>query len=127
MAFSQLVTGQRIRELRTAHNMTQKELAEKIGLTQQAVNLIEHEKRRIDIKLYAKLINVLDPEHKELAYIPYDSMESFSTMTGIAVKATEEDEPMLYAYHKLNEDGQIKVIEYAEDLADNPNYRKNTE
>lgn len=70
VSFDQLVTGKKIRELRTACKMTQKELAEKIGLTQQAINLIEHDKRRIDIKLYAKIVDVLDPDHKELVYIP---------------------------------------------------------
>lgn len=47
-----------IKELRLKHNMTQKELANKIGLTQQAIALIESGKRKIDFDLFLKIIDI---------------------------------------------------------------------
>ena len=37
------------------------------------------------------------------------------------------EEDLLYYFWSISPEGQRKIIEYAEDLAGNPEYRKNTE
>lgn len=52
--------GELIKELRVEKNLSQKELAEKCGLTQQAINRIEHNQRNIEFGLLLKFTKVLD-------------------------------------------------------------------
>ena len=49
-----------IRYLRMQKGLSQKELGEKCGLTQQAINRIEHGKRGVEFELLIKLSNILD-------------------------------------------------------------------
>ncbi len=49
-----------IRYLRMKKGLSQKELGEKCGLTQQAINRIEHGKRSVEFELLIKLANILD-------------------------------------------------------------------
>lgn len=49
-----------IKELRIKHNLTQKELAFEVGLTQQAIALIEAGKRKVDTDLFLKIIDMFD-------------------------------------------------------------------
>lgn len=65
-----LASGERLKDLRLKRRITQKELGQKIGVSQQAINLIEHDKRKISIDLYSKLCEVLDPDKTELVHIP---------------------------------------------------------
>lgn len=55
-----------IKELRLRAKVTQKELAEQVGLSQQAIALIESGKRKVDADLYFKIIDILDPDHRNL-------------------------------------------------------------
>ena len=55
-----------IKELRLRAKVTQKELAEQVGLSQQAIALIENGKRKVDADLYFKIIDILDPDHRNL-------------------------------------------------------------
>lgn len=49
-----------LKNLRKRHGLTQKELAEKVGLTQQAVALIENGQRRLDMDLFLKILDILN-------------------------------------------------------------------
>lgn len=59
-------TGSFIASLRKAHNMTQKDLAEKIGVTDKAVSRWETAKGFPDVSLLPKLAEVLDVTITEL-------------------------------------------------------------
>ena len=122
--YSSPIPGESIRSLRIQRGMTQKELAEKVGITQQSVNLIEHGKRKIDIGLYIKISEILDPEHTELIHFPNDKeytrlpdMFSNDTLDGV----------MLNTFHMLNEKGQKKAIEQVDLLTKISEYRRDTE
>lgn len=52
--------GSRIREIRTAHNMTQQELADKCNLSLPFINLIENNKRMVSLETLIKMLTALD-------------------------------------------------------------------
>ena len=113
-----------LRRLRKEKGISQAKLAETIGISQSAVGYWERGQKIPSSEMAKKLANYFNISTDELLDT---AMKSFSAEIGEKIVATVDDEPMIYAYHKLNSDGQIKVIEYAEDLAGNPEYRKDTE
>lgn len=52
--------GTVLKDLRLKRNISQKSIAEKVGLTQQAIALIENGKRKVDFDLFLKIVDVLD-------------------------------------------------------------------
>jgi putative transcriptional regulator len=56
----------RLRELRTAHGLTQEELAELVSVTRQTIGLIENHRYNPTLSLCLRLAVVLDTELGEL-------------------------------------------------------------
>lgn len=113
--------GEKIKAARQKIGITQKQLAERLGTSPQNLAQYENGKRQPKLETLEKIAEALGVDVWDL----YEGMaESFSAAMDISVKATVDDEPMLYAYHKLNYLGQGKVIEYAEDLALIQKYQK---
>lgn len=138
--YASLLSGKRIKELRIEQGLTQKALGQKIGLSQQAVNLLEHGKRRIDLGLYDKLAEALDPDKTRLVRLSFLSMEAkqkldeeievfdeyFDTFMGDVYKEPKKEILLAKNFRMLNDEGQDKVLEYTADLAENPKYQKKT-
>lgn len=61
--------GKRIRRLRKQRELTQEELAEKVGVSTTHVGLVETGKRRMSLKTLQKVANALKVKVKDL--IPY--------------------------------------------------------
>lgn len=55
-----------IKATRLAVGWSQKKLAESVGLSQQAIALIESDKRKVGVDLFLKLINTLDPTSEKV-------------------------------------------------------------
>ena len=64
-----------IRRLRTDRGLSQKELAEKCGLSQQAINRIEHGERNIEFELLLKFAKILNFDILDLVQIA-ETLES---------------------------------------------------
>ena len=102
-----MTTGERIRQLRIEHQMTQEELGAKVGVQKAAIykyenGLVVNLKRSI----LEKLALVLDT-------------------TPTYLMGMEDAEPaQTSVFDELNEEGQSKVIEYAEDLHRTGYYKK---
>ncbi len=122
--YSSMISGESIRNLRIKMGLTQKELAEKVGITQQSINLIEHEKRKIDIGLYMKISGVLDPNCENLVHLPFNKKDI--QLPDVFANDTP-DGKILNAFHELNTIGQDKAIEQVELLTKIPEYKKDTE
>ena len=52
--------GTALKNLRLKRNISQKKLAEQVGLTQQAIALIENGKRKVDFDLFLNIVDKLD-------------------------------------------------------------------
>lgn len=93
-----MTIGERIKIYRKRKNMTQGELAEKIGTTKQ--NIWNYENNRVDIPLVKcqRLVEVLE-------------MPPFEMMGQV-----ERQQRMLDIYESLSDDGKQSLLEYAEFL-----------
>ena len=75
---NQIQTGQLIRQLRLAHRMTQRTLAERIGVTDKAVSKWERGCGVPDVETLPILADVLQADVKALLSGPLDEAKSAS-------------------------------------------------
>lgn len=112
-----MTTGERIRQLRIEHQMTQEELGAKVGVQKAAIykyenSLIVNLKR----STIEKLALVLDTTPTYLMGMEDDEPQQ-TTLTSAQTS-------LLAVFNELNEEGQSKVIGYAEDLCRTGYYKK---
>jgi len=108
-------TGDKIRSIRTKKNISQTQLAEKLGTSQAAITAIENNKRIPKFDTLSRIAAALDVSVVDL-------LPSFIT-NGVIVP-TQEERALLAAVSDLNDTGIKKVCEFAEDISTNPKYRK---
>ncbi len=113
-----MTTGERIRQLRIEHQMTQEELGARIGVQKAAIykyenGLVVNLKRSI----LEKLAIVLDTTPTYLM-----GMEDSAQQAN--VQLTPQQSTLLTAFDQLNDEGQIKAVEYVEDLVLTGRYKK---
>lgn len=114
-----MTTGERIRQLRIEHQMTQEELGAKVGVQKAAIykyenGLIVNLKR----STIEKLALVLDTTPTYLMGMEDDEPQQ-TTLTSAQAS-------LLAIFNELNEEGQSKVIGYAEDLCRTGYYKKDS-
>ena len=114
-----MTTGERIRQLRIEHQMTQEELGAKVGVQKAAIykyenGLIVNLKR----STIEKLALVLDTTPTYLMGMEDDKPEQTTL--------TSSQSSLLAVFNELNEEGQSKVIGYAEDLCRTGYYKKDS-
>ena len=80
----------RIRELRQKQGLTMKELAEKVGVTEQAISQYERNIRKPNIETLNKIASALNVSSKDLIVIPADRY--YGITTGIAQDIKELSE-----------------------------------
>lgn len=112
-----MTTGERIRQLRIEHQMTQEELGAKVGVQKAAIykyenGLVVNLKRSI----LEKLALVLDTTPTYLM-----GMEDAEPAQASLTKAQTS---LLSVFDELNEEGQSKALEYVEDLVLTGRYKK---
>ena len=115
-----MTTGERIRQLRIEHDMTQEELGAQIGVQKAAIykyetGLIVNLKR----STIEKLAIVLGTTPTYLM-----GMEDAEADQAVSSEFTPQQTALLAAFNELNEEGQDKVIGYAEDLNRTGYYKK---
>lgn len=112
-----MTTGERIRQLRIEHQMTQEELGAKVGVQKAAIykyenGLVVNLKRSILEKLALVLDTtptyLMGMEDAELAH----------------ASLTPAQTALLDNFDQLNEEGQTKALEYVEDLVLTGRYKK---
>lgn len=66
---------EKIRQIRIEKKLSQQYVAERCGLTQQAINRIEHGKQSISIELFLKLADILNFNISEVLKLPVSERE----------------------------------------------------
>ena len=117
-----MTTGERIRQLRIEHDMTQEELGAKIGVQKAAIykyetGLIVNLKRSTIEKLAIALSTTP-------TYLM--GMEDTEAVQPVLAEFTPQQTALLTAFNELNDEGQDKVISYAEDLNRTGYYKKDS-
>ena len=112
-----MTTGDRIRQLRIEHQMTQEELGAKVGVQKAAIykyenGLVVNLKRSV----LEKLALVLDTTPTYLMGME-ESEHNPSTLT-------PQQSALLASFDQLNEEGQTKAVEYVEDRVLTGRYKK---
>ena len=112
-----MTTGERIRQLRIEHQMTQEELGAKVGVQKAASykyenGLVVNLKRSI----LEKLALVLDTTPTYLMGME-DAEPAHASLTPAQTA-------LLDNFDQLNEEGQTKALEYVEDLVLTGRYKK---
>ena len=115
-----MTTGERIRQLRIQHQMTQEELGTKVGVQKAAIykyenGLIVNLKR----STLEKLAIVLETTPTYLMGL--EDSESNSTVLS---ELTPQQSALLSSFDQLNEEGQQKAVDYVEDLVLTGRYKK---
>lgn len=115
-----MTTGERIRQLRIEHDMTQEELGAKVGVQKAAIykyetGLIVNLKRSTIEKLAIALSTTP-------TYLM--GMEDAEAVQPVLAEFTPQQTALLTAFNELNDEGQDKVISYAEDLNRTGYYKK---
>ncbi|QTL96520.1 helix-turn-helix domain-containing protein [Iocasia frigidifontis] len=85
-------TSNRLRQLREENNMTQKEVADKLGITRAAVGLYEQGKRNIDNKTLISLAKIFNVS------VDYLLGESSERSPADKIKAALSDDPELLSF-----------------------------
>lgn len=114
--------GTRIKAARQAAGLNQEELAKIIGVSKGSIGNYEadisHPKEEILIALMDKL-NV-DANYIYQDYIPTKKAPAERGRSDL------KKERLLQNYENMNQLGKDKLVEYSDDLADNPKYEKNS-
>lgn len=115
-----MTTGERIRQLRIEHQMTQEELGAKVGVQKAAIYKYENglvvNLKRSTIE---KLALVLETTPTYLM-----GMEDSEPNPNDRPELTPTQTKLLDAFDQLNEEGQTKAVEYLEDLVLTGRYKK---
>lgn len=115
-----MTTGERIRQLRIEHQMTQEELGTKVGVQKAAIykyenGLIVNLKR----STLEKLAIVLETTPTYLM-----GLEDSASNSTVLSELTPQQSALLSSFDQLNEEGQQKAVDYVEDLVLTGRYKK---
>lgn len=115
-----MTTGERIRQLRIQHQMTQEELGAKVGVQKAAIykyenGLIVNLKR----STLEKLAIVLETTPTYLMGLEDDENDS-----SILSELTPQQSALLSSFDQLNEEGQQKAVDYIDNLVLTGCYKK---
>ena len=135
--------GQQIKKARISAGLTQKELAEKLGIPYQGIGQWERgvrtpkieTLRRIAKALHVEFLDLLPEDGKEDYINAYFQQRAEETAKGIPDKYAWEGPPpsasesrrsrLLAVYdHVLNEAGQVEAEKRVQELSELPRYRK---
>lgn len=138
--------GEKIKHLRTEKGITQKELANRLGTSQQNLAQYENGKRNPKLETVRKMADALGVYISDLIvdwnqYSPSEyAQDIMNDITQGALNSAEEavssgkkvlndvkETCIISDFRKLNKEGQDKAIEQVELLTKIPEYRKDTE
>lgn len=121
------VLGDRIRIERKARHMTQKELANKAGLSTMSIQRYENGERKPNVETLGKIADALDVELGLLMFPGAEKIrQGFRREIDLQryAESVEAGRPdLLSVYNSLNTAGQDRVYDYAADLATMPKYQ----
>ena len=113
--------GQRLVTSREKHNLSQKEFAERLGITPTRLNYWEKDKREPAIEMIKLIAQNLDIDPNYLiGYQPQNEKAPSSEKDRLC----EAELRLVELYRSLNHEGQEKVFDYADDLVSSGKYIK---
>ena len=108
--------GSRIKERREELGITQADLAMRLGVSKGAIGNYETDANSPRASTMYRIFQIL---HCDANYLYQDEIDEIPSTTPPA-----HDREILAAFHQLNEEGQTKLIDYADDLVRSGKYKK---
>ena len=114
-----------IKELRQNKHMSQNELAKRVGLTQQAIALIENGKRKLDLTTFINILKNLDLTGVEMEAV-MDAINKDCSVSQTIEQINEDNEREI-AYQKatieayfnrLNKKGKSEAVKRIGEMAE---------
>lgn len=114
-----LTVGARIKEYRTFHNLTQKELSQKLGLTPKMISFYENNERIPPIDIIVKLTKIFNTTSDYLLGISSTSPTALQTpeLTGAETK-------LLEVFRTLSDDNKIRATARLLDLQEQQSFTR---
>ncbi len=117
--------GTVLRLLRKRNNMTQRQLADTLGVSESRIGMYERCKREPDFEM---LEAIADYFNVDMDYLTgrsdVERQYSFDPIASSPTPLTPAEQQLVSDYRSLNEEGQDKVSEYAADLVASGRYQK---
>ena len=120
---SEKTTGDLIREARLNANMTQKELAAILGIPYQGIGQWERGVRKPKIETIRMIAQALGVDVYSLADFDTATQLLEGSMNAKLERLSSKEQTLIIAFDQLNDAGQDKVIERAEELLELPKYK----
>lgn len=95
------VTVFRLKELRSKSGMSQSQVAERLGITRQAYNFYENEKREPDLKTVICLADLFSVSTDYLLGRPYNEQ--------LPVDCLQHEKILIKKYRQLSSDAQARI------------------
>lgn len=109
----------RIRDERMKKGISQKELGEKVGLSQQAINRIEQGQRRLEVESFIKICEILNIEN--FGHFSVKLISSYYHQKDEDIETMKEISRMVSC---LNNTGKSEAIKRVEELTFIEKYTK---
>lgn len=111
-----------VKELRIKKGLSQKSIAGKVGLSQQAFALIENGKRKMDTTLFFDILTAFDISKKDYEEAIFSILQD--KCKDFLYNLELNDHALLNSFYDLNELGQTEAIKRVQELVEIPRYRK---
>lgn len=112
-----MTTGELIKQARKQRNMSQKELAEKLGVSASMIGQYENDLRNPKLETIQRIANALEVD-------PYSLMDFDTATAALEDRINNKSKDLLAAFDQLNPEGQQKAVERVEELTEIPKYKK---
>lgn len=121
------ILGQFLKSYRIHSNLTQQEVASKIGVTFQNVSSWERGKSKIDIDTLIQLCNIYGANFVDALNEANNTKNSPASAKSETEELNKQEQKLIYNYRALNDEGQEKLFDYSEDLVSSGRYTKNNQ
>lgn len=112
-----MTTGELIKQARKQRNMSQKELAEKLGVSASMIGQYENDLRNPKLETIQRIATALEVD-------PYSLMDFDTATAALEDRINNKSKDLLTAFDQLNDEGQQKAVERVEELTEIPKYKK---
>lgn len=111
-----------IKAIRTKKGVSQKSIAEKVGITQQALALIEKGDRKLDTSLFLDILLAFDISPKDYEEIIFGLLQD--KCKDFVQGLNFDSDAILFHFYELNELGREEAIKRVAELTEIPRYTK---
>lgn len=112
------IFSERLKDCRKSHDMTQRELAERLGVASSAIGMYEQGRREPDSNMLLKICSVLDTTtdyllglDNNLSGKPHDAQRDVNDVIDEFTSMLEGQSGLMFDGEPINDDDRKKIVE----------------